>query len=92
MRRRYSGLRDPDLQLLSIIPIIGIPGIAITGFFCGSGMIESVYYFIGISMGGLVSYERELKERLSQDSTPDSDQEDLFESEFEEEVAELSVV
>jgi surfactin synthase thioesterase subunit len=55
-------------------------------------MIESVYYFIGISMGGLVSYERELKERLSQDSTPDSDQEDLFESEFEEEVAELSVV
>ncbi len=92
MRRRYSGLRDPDLQLLTLIPIIGIPGIAITGFFCGSGMIESVYYFIGISLGGLVSYERELEERLNQDSVPDSSQEDLFESEFEEEVAELTGV
>jgi hypothetical protein len=40
---------------------------AITGFFCGSGMMESVYYYIGICLGGLVSYRR-LKIQADQDN------------------------
>ena len=92
MRRRYPIARDPDLQFLTLIPIIGAPAIAVTGMFCGSGMMESVYYFIGVSLGSLVSYERVLEERLNQEPLPDSSQEDQFDFEDEEEVPELTGV
>ena len=38
---------------------------ALTGMFCGSGMMESMYYFVGISLGSLVAYKKYLDESES---------------------------
>jgi O-antigen ligase len=67
LRRQYYNPNDQFLQFITIAPLIGFPAMAITGFFCGSGMMESVYYYIGICLGGLVSYRR-LKIQADQDN------------------------
>lgn len=90
LRRRYRGIRAPDLQMVMLLPIIGIPGIAITGFFCGSGMLESVYYFIGISVGALNACEREIDNRITAGTLTDTVPEETLDFEIEEETPELA--
>jgi O-antigen ligase len=58
LRRKYNDPKDSGLQFLTLTPIVSIPALAVTGMFCGSGMMESMYYFTGISLGGMVSYQR----------------------------------
>ncbi len=65
LRRQYDLRSDPMLQTLTIWPSAGIPAMALTGMFCGSGMMESMYYFVGISLGSLVAYKKYLDESES---------------------------
>jgi len=58
LRRQFYNPNDQFLQFVTIAPLIGFPAMAMTGLFCGSGMMESVYYYVGICLGGIVSYRR----------------------------------
>jgi O-antigen ligase len=70
LRRKYSDPDDSLLQFLTLTPMVSIPALAVTGMFCGSGMMESIYYFTGISFGGIVSYQR-LRDEEEQRSDED---------------------
>jgi O-antigen ligase len=74
-------LRDPTnlhRNYLVTIPIlIGIPAFSVSGFFAGSGMIESIYYMLGIAVGGMLSYERIYQDEIhAQNTDAESDIDD----------------
>ena len=92
LRKKFRRVREPDLEFLTLVPLVGVPGIALTGFFCGSGMMESIYYFVGISMGGLASYERWLDNRLAEDATLETSDPQPLDYVFDEEETALSGV
>jgi O-antigen ligase len=92
IRRKYRGIRDPDLQLLTLIPIVGMPAIAVTGFFCGGGMVESMYYFSGISLGGLVAYERHLEQMIDEEALSEDSEGEVVDFDVDQEDPELMTV
>ena len=55
-------------------------------------MMESIYYFVGISMGGLASYERWLDNRLAEDATLETSDPQPLDYVFDEEETALSGV
>lgn len=78
MRKRYrskSVKQDWAFQYVTLLPIVGFPAIAVTGMFCGSGNIETIYCFVGITLGGLVSYEAMRDSAKEHEMTEAEDQE-----------------
>jgi O-antigen ligase len=63
LRKEFFSKTDRELLFATLLPMIGLPALAVAGMFCGSGMMESLYYLVGISIAGLVSYERQNEQR-----------------------------
>ena len=92
LRCKYRDPKDSLLQFLTLTPMVSIPALAVTGMFCGSGMMESMYYFTGIFLGGMASYQ-EMREDVQQGSVEgESMQEDHGEFEGNFDLPELAGV